>query len=73
MKSLSSQPEPQHDQFVDHEERAEDCLIVPRHPVGQVNIEVVCSFIREPGCQVCQRAPSLIEGKHGAFNDDDDG
>ena len=55
------------------EERAEDRLIVPRDPIGQINVEVVCPLIGEASCYSSQRTLPLVDGEHTALSDDDYG
>ena len=70
---LSSQPTPKHNQFVGHKDRAEDRFVMPGKPVGQIDVEVVRSFIRELGCHICQWTPASIQGEYATLNNDQHG
>jgi hypothetical protein len=72
-KQFSLHPVPQHEQLVEGKERAEDCLIVPHQPIGQINVKVVCPLLGEASCHASQRTPPLVDSEHSALCDDDHG
>ena len=46
---------------------------MPGKPVGQIDVEVVRSFIRELGCHICQWTPASIQGEYATLNKDQHG
>ena len=67
---LSLEPTPEDNQFPGKKQGAEDCLVVPSQPVGQVDIEIVRAVLSKLGSQAGQRAAPPVRQEDDALQKD---